>query len=127
MIFSNYKEVIFVDVDATLTYQSPDRSLSDFIKMMHPLNALPGVVDKVTKWYNSKVKIIITTARPEILRNFTEKELERLKIPYHLLLMDCGNCPRTVINNFQFNSTVPMARSINVDANSGLEKVDLEG
>lgn len=127
MIFSNFKEVVFVDIDGTLTFQSRDRSLADFIKMTHPLNALPGVVNKLTKWYNNKVKIIITTARPEILRNFTENELKRLQIPYHLLLMDCGNCPRTVINNFQFNSTVPMARSINVDANSGLENVELEG
>ena len=46
--------------------------------------------------------IILTTARPEDLREHTIKELDDSKVPYDRLLMGIERGPRYLINNMEF-------------------------
>lgn len=129
-MINNFSTLI-TDLDASLIYEMNLGSKEKLWKMLrdevYPSKALPGTVKKIKEFRAKGNKVVITTSRPEFLRNFTIRELRRLGIEYDYILFDMGNGPRSLLNNFQFNSTVPMARSINVDANSGLEKVELEG
>lgn len=114
-------KTLLIDIDGTVVYQ-PDDFL-DAIRHLRPLQALPGVVEALTAGIRSGdvEHIIFTTARPHIMRGFTERELHRLGIPFDILVMGCGNGPRVLINNLAKGSGDPMASAINVALNAGFD------
>jgi hypothetical protein len=62
--------------------------------------ALPGAVEKTTKWFKEGCHIILITARPESFRRITEKQLMNAGIMYHRLIMDLEDGPRILINDY---------------------------
>ena len=64
--------------------------------------------------------IILTTARPEYLREHTEKQLTKNGIPYHKLIMQIERGPRYLINDMDPNKPGERAIAINVVRNEGI-------
>ena len=110
---------VFSDIDGTIWKHEWD--------VRHSMNGtqrlLAGVFDKFLDWHRQGFKIILTTGRPEFLREDTERQLKELGIFYNQLVMDCGPGPRVLINDTP-NETVK-AYAINLERDSGLEGVDI--
>ena len=87
-------KTIFSDIDGTLVHQVNFEDLDPFKSV-----ALPGVVDKMVKWFDEGHHIVLTTARPEHLRKATHLEMKHLGIPFHQLVMGIGRAERILINN----------------------------
>tara|TARA_R110000803_G_scaffold110519_1_gene178918 strand:+ start:778 stop:1122 length:345 start_codon:yes stop_codon:yes gene_type:complete len=106
----------FVDIDGTIfvyrkfeTYKETDVE-----------------VIKSTKQYLQQVKdnghmIILTTARPEDLRDHTVYELIKNSIPYDRLIMGIERGPRYLINDMDPNNPGKRAIAINVTRNGGIK------
>lgn len=122
MIERNMKPMtIFSDIDGTLVYQVPFEEISPYRS-----RALPGAVEKMTKWYNEGHHIVLTTARPESLRSTTLAEMKFLGIPFHQLVMGIGRAERILINNSsEERPEEKRAIAIQVEKNGGLENINI--
>jgi hypothetical protein len=89
----NYK-TIFSDIDGTLIEQVRFEQLNPNIA-----NVLPGVKEKMDEWYEAGHYIVLTTARPENLREITIQQMSVAGIRYHQLVMGIGREERILINN----------------------------
>ena len=87
-------KTIFCDIDGTLIRQVRFEDLNP-----NEVDLLPGVHEKMNKWYNDGHYIVLTTARPENLRLTTKQQLDKGGIPYHQLVMGIGRAERILINN----------------------------
>lgn len=90
----NKKNTIFCDIDGTLfkyrsykTYQTSEPEVLD------------GVKETMDRWKKNGHMIILTTARPEDLRELTIQELESNYLPYDMLIMGIERGPRFLIND----------------------------
>ena len=113
---SDKKNTYFVDIDGTIfvyrkfeTYKSSDAE-----------------VIKESKQYLQQVAdqghmIVLTTARPEDLREHTEYELKKNGIPYNKLIMGIERGPRYLINDMDPNNPGERAIAINVHRNGGIK------
>ena len=121
----NYK-TIFSDIDGTLIEQVRFEDLDPNI-----VNVLPGVLEKFNEWYGEGHYIVLTTARPEHLREVTIHQMGVAGIRYHQLVMGIGREERILINNNskgEPNSPRAMAVAVGRDAgfnNSNWESVGL--
>jgi hypothetical protein len=109
------KNTIFCDIDGTLfkyrkfeTYKTSEPEL------------LPGVKDKLVQWCNEGHMIILTTARPECLREHTEAELAIHALPYRELIMGIERGPRFLINDMDPGKPGQRATGINLTRDQGL-------
>jgi hypothetical protein len=89
----NYK-TIFSDIDGTLIEQVRFEDLNPNV-----VNVLPGVAEKMNEWYEAGHYIVLTTARPENLREITKQQMETAGIRYNQLVMGIGREERILINN----------------------------
>ena len=109
------KETYFVDIDGTI-----------FIyRKFETYKKTPAKAIKSTKQFLQKVRdeghmIILTTARPEYMREHTEQELAKNGIPYHKLVMQIERGPRYLINDMDPNKPGKRAIAINVKRNEGI-------
>lgn len=106
---------IFCDVDGSLfeyrkfeSYETTDCVL------------LPGVKEKFDEWKAAGHMIILTTARPEYLRDHTIKELNIHKLKYDRLIMEIERGPRYLINDTDPNKPGRRAIGINLNRDEGL-------
>jgi len=113
-------KTLFVDIDGTLLEHKG--TFSDIC--LKEASLLPGARAKMNEWCSNEYTIILTTARRESLRRVTEKQLERLGIPYDSLVMGISKGQRIVINDRRPNGD-DTAFAINVDRNQGLEGVKI--
>jgi len=109
------KNTYFVDIDGTIfvyrkfeTYESSEAQ-----------------VIKPTKQYLQQVKdeghmIILTTARPENLRDHTVYELSKNNIPYDRLIMGIERGPRYLINDLSPKEPGDRAIAINLERDKGI-------
>jgi ribonucleotide monophosphatase NagD (HAD superfamily) len=109
------KNTYFVDIDGTIfvyrkfeTYKSSEAQ-----------------VIKSTKQYLQQVKdeghmIILTTARPENLRDHTVFELSKNNIPYDRLIMGIERGPRYLINDLSPKEPGDRAIAINLERDKGI-------
>lgn len=65
--------------------------------------------------------IILTTARPESLREHTKHELSLNNIPYNQLVMGIERGPRYLINDRDPNKPGERAIAINITRDSGIK------
>ena len=115
------RKTIFLDIDGTiLTHPGP---VSPLLVKREP-EVLPGVHAKLSEWLAQDYCVIITTARREPLRDFTEKQLRDAKIDYDYLLMGIGSGERVVINDNKPGMECT-CRAITINRNEGLENVDV--
>lgn len=89
----NYK-TIFSDIDGTLIEQVRFEDLDPNI-----VTVLPGVKEKMLEWYDVGHYIVLTTARPEHLREITEIQMNKAGIRFDQLVMGIGREERILINN----------------------------
>ena len=64
-----------------------------------------------------KARIILTTSRPERLRQLTIQELQTKGIPFDDLVMGLPHCQRIVINDFARSNPYPSCSAINIPRN----------
>ena len=83
-----------------------------------------GVIDKFNSWDSLGFKIILMTGRKESGRRITEAALERLGIPYDMLLMGVGNGPRVLINDKLNECDHDRAIAVNVVTDEGFNVID---
>ena len=122
MIERNMKpKTIFSDIDGTLVHQVRFEEINPYSSV-----ALPGAVEKMNQWYNEGHHIVLTTARPEYLRNTTVLEMALLGIPFHQLVMGIGRAERILINNAsEERPEEKRAIAFQVEKNGGLENVNI--
>ena len=105
----------FVDIDGTLVEYRKFTELATAV-----LKPITEVVDYINEQHKSGAVIIITTARPEIYRNYTINELEKIGVMYHQLVMDCGRGTRVILNDKDpENPELDRAVGINLTRNMG--------
>ncbi len=105
----------FVDIDGTLVEYRKFSELATAV-----LKPITEVVDYINEQHKSGAVIIITTARPEIYRNYTINELEKIGVMYHQLVMDCGRGTRVILNDKDpENPELDRAVGINLTRNLG--------
>ena len=85
---------------------------------------LEGVVEKINEWIEHGHMIILTTARPEELREHTIYELNKNNIQYDRLIMGIERGPRFLINDMDPNKTGERAMGINLLRDKGLGSID---
>lgn len=109
------KNTYFVDIDGTI-----------FIyRKFETYESTEAQVIKSTKQFLQKVNdeghmIVLTTARPEYLRELTVYELTKNGIPYHRLIMQIERGPRYLINDTDPNNPGERAIAINVKRDEGI-------
>ena len=108
------QKTIFSDIDGTLVYQVQFENIG-------PFTSSTGAVEYLTKMYKQGHHIVLTTARPETLRDTTIQEMDLLGIPFHQLVMGIGRSERILINNkSQKNPKEKRATAVEVGKNHGL-------
>ena len=115
------KKTIFCDIDGTLFEY---RKFETYTTT--PAVLLPGVREKMDQWNNEGHLVILTTARPEYLREHTEKELADNYVPYGRLIMEIERGPRYLINDMDPAKPGERATGINLDRNVGFWKTNWE-
>ena len=116
---------VFSDIDGTMWKHEYD--------VRHSMNGtqrlLPGVFDRFLEWHRQGFKIILTTGRPESLREETERQLRELGIFYNQLVMDCGPGPRILINDMESTAEdikfKAKAQAVNLIRDSGMENLEI--
>lgn len=111
---SQYK-TLFVDIDGTLITNTSVH----FSPYIGEGNSLQSNIDTLNLLYSQgKVKIILTTSRPESCREKTIKELQDKNISYDQLIMGLPHCQRVLINDFSKSNPYPTAVAINIPRNN---------
>jgi uncharacterized HAD superfamily protein len=110
------KNTYFVDIDGTIFVY----------RKFETYKSTPAQVIKESKQYLQRVKdeghmIILTTARPEDMRDHTIEELSLNGIPYDRLIMGIERGPRYLINDMDPNNPGKRAIGINVTRDSGIK------
>jgi Trk K+ transport system NAD-binding subunit len=109
---------VFCDIDGTIfKYRKFDTYTSSC-----PIVA-PKFVEDMWALKKKGFIIILTTARPQSLRDHTVKELAQHRVPYDRLLMEIGRGERFLINDME-DPTVPRATSINIVRDNGMTDAD---
>ncbi|CAK0755454.1 conserved hypothetical protein [Gammaproteobacteria bacterium] len=105
---------LFIDIDGTLVSNSSVH-FPPYIGTGDPLNTN---ISFLRSLYNSgKAKIILTTSRPERLRELTISEMIKYNMPYDTLIMNLPHCKRVVINDFAKSNPYPSCEAINLPRN----------
>ena len=109
------KNTYFVDIDGTI-----------FIyRKFETYETSEAQVIKSSKQFLQRVNyeghmIVLTTARPEYLRELTETELAKNGIPYHKLIMQIERGPRYLINDMDPKNPGDRAIAVNVKRDEGI-------
>jgi hypothetical protein len=112
---------LFVDIDGTLVKYRKFSELAESV-----LTPIQDVIDFVNGHFNSGAVIIITTARPESYREFTENELNILGIKFNQIVMNCGRGTRVVLNDVDPDKPeLPRAIGINLKRDEGLKDIQI--
>jgi len=109
------KNTYFVDIDGTIfvyrkfeTYTSTDAQV------------IPSTKRYLQQARDGGHMIILTTARPEELRDHTVHELNVNNIPYDRLIMGIERGPRYLINDMDPNKPGERAIAINLKRDNGI-------
>lgn len=116
----NNRKTIFCDIDGSLIYQVPFDEFDE-----NKVEVLPGVAEKFKEWKDADHYIVLTTARPEELREGTIKQMQLAGIHYHQLVMGIGREERYLINNSaKLTPEISRAIGISVKRDGGFNDID---
>jgi len=115
---SQYK-CLFVDIDGTLVTNSSIH-FPPYVGSGEPLTE--NIEYLANLHQSGKVKIILTTSRPNRLRQITLAELQSKGIPYDELIMGLPHCQRVLVNDFAKSNPYPSATAINMPRNQDILK-----
>ena len=109
------KNTYFVDIDGTIFKYRKFESYE---------SSNPEPISSTIEYLGAQEKlghlIILTTARPESMREHTIKELEQCNVPFHSLIMGIERGPRFLINDMDPNNPGERAIAINVVRDQGI-------
>ena len=110
------KETYFVDIDGTIfEYRLFETYKTSEAKVL--MNSKVFLQQKRDEGH----MIILTTARPEELREHTILELQSNNIPYHKLIMGIERGPRYLINDMDPKKPGKRAIAINLRRDNGIK------
>ena len=113
------KNTIFCDIDGTLfKYRKFETYLSSKPELLF------GVKEKLDYWRECGHMIILTTARPEYLRDHTVQELTQYNLPYDRLIMEIERGPRFLINDMDPAKSGARALGIDLQRDEGLGSIE---
>ena len=111
---SQYK-CLFVDIDGTLITNS-SHHFPPYTGSGEPIE---NNIDYIAELHEQgKAKIVLTTSRPERLRQLTIMELQTKGIPIDELVMGLPHCQRVIINDFARSNPYPSCKAINIPRNT---------
>lgn len=114
------KYTLFCDIDGTIFhYRKFD---TYFTSNPEPVQ---NVIDQLRRMYDEGHCIVLTSARPENIREHTIKELKMHNVPYNQLVLGLQRGTRFLINDKEDDS-VDRAIGINVSRNKGFTNNDIE-
>ena len=109
------KNTYFCDIDGTIfKYRKFETYTTTEVE---PIKA---TVDQINEWYDEGHMVVLTTARPEELREHTIEELELSNVPYDKLIMGIERGPRYIINDMDPNKPGERAIAINLKRDEGI-------
>ena len=111
----------FCDIDGTVFRYRKFETYRDT-----PAELTPGSLEKLQEIRAEGHMIVLTTARPESLRNHTEKELWNAGVPYDRLIMEIGRGPRHLINDMDPNNPGQRATGWNLVRDTGMSGVTVD-
>ena len=107
-------KTIFCDIDGSIfQYRKFEKYTEEDAKI------LPQAQEKLKQWKSEGHMIILTTARPEYLREHTIKELDINNIAYDRLIMEIERGPRFLINDMDPGKPGERATGINLIRDKG--------
>jgi len=86
---------------------------------------LPGVEETFRNWCHNGYLIILTTGRPESLRDLTTKQLFDNGLFFHHLIMGLPRGQRVVVNDVKPNTSTDTAACVNLTRNTGFNNVTI--
>jgi ribonucleotide monophosphatase NagD (HAD superfamily) len=107
------KPTVFCDIDGTIFRYRKFETYRTSVP-----EVLPGVKKTMHRWQKEGVYIVLTTARPEYLRDHTIGELEDAGIPYDQLIMGIGRGSRYIINDSE-DPNKPRAFAVPLNRDTG--------
>ena len=109
------KNTYFCDIDGTIfKYRKFETYTESEVEVIESTKKY--LVDNKTEGH----MIILTTARPEEMRDHTELELQNSGIPYDRLIMGIERGPRYLINDMDPNNPGERAIGINLIRDQGI-------
>ena len=106
----------FCDIDGTILkyrkFETYETTKAEGIK---------STIDYLNKVAEEGHMIILTTARPEYLRDHTVIELHENYVPYDKLIMGIERGPRYLINDMDPNKPGERAIAINLERDGGIK------
>lgn len=108
----------FFDIDGTLIKYR----VFDNIKILEP-EPIQSSIDVLNAQYENGNHIVITSARPQELMEFTKEELNKLGIKYHQIVLGIGRGVRFVVNDIDpLLPEYKRAVGLNLERDKGFEK-----
>lgn len=109
------KNTYFVDIDGTIfKYRKFETYLETKVEVIESTKQF--LINKKDEGH----MIVLTTARPDTIRLYTEWELDTNCIPYDYLLMGIERGPRYLINDMDPNNFGERAIAINLIRDKGI-------
>lgn len=114
-------KTVFCDIDGCIF-----KHHGDILAIINsPCELLPGVRDTFASWGRKGYTIVLTTGRPESLRDLTNQQIFKSGLYCHHLIMDLPRGPRVIINDVKPERGIETAACINLDRNKGMKNVDI--
>jgi hypothetical protein len=106
---------VFCDIDGTIFRYRKFETYRTSVP-----EVLPNVIKSMQAWKRANTYIVLTTARPEYLRDHTIQELEDAGIPFDQLVMGIGRGTRYLINDNE-DPEKPRAIALSLNRNKGFD------
>lgn len=111
---------LFCDIDGTIFHY---RKFNTYLTSTP--TPVPSVINELHRLQTEGHTIVLTSARPEYLREHTLKELKNANVPCDQLVLNISRGTRYLVNDME-DPTNPRAISINVKRNEGFSPDDLD-
>lgn len=109
------KNTYFVDIDGTLVkYRTFDKLITE------PSVPITDVINLVNEEYEKGNHIVLTSARPISMKEFTMREMRSLGVKYNYLILGIGRGKRFLIND-KSETGEKKAYALNLDRDKGLK------
>ncbi len=119
--YAIHTKTVFLDIDGCIFQHTG--SMGAIIQL--PGSVLPGVIKTFDQWSNKGYTIILTTGRPESLRDFTDTQIRKAGLYYHHMIMGLPRGQRVVINDVKPDRKTKSAACVNLVRNKGMNSVDI--
>jgi len=114
--YTSQFKTIFIDLDGVITKNTGKLTTPNW----HESEINEDNANKLRELDLTKTAIIITTSRPEEMREETLQLLEENKIPYSGILFGLMHCKRILINDYAITNPYPSASAMSIPRDSQL-------